>query len=222
VLVKSFFIDGAPVESRLLVQDDEGWTGYGYAWNADGTEAEYVEEHREQDLAGGGRWIFPDSRECRACHTRAAGWSLGLETAQLAGAVQGLVDRGWLPESPSGAPLPRPDDDQVSVAERARAYLHVNCSSCHRPEAPGGRAQLDLLYDTPLADTGLCNALPRAGDLGVSQARLLEPGDPSRSILSARIRAGGSAHMPPLATALVDEAGATLIDAWIDALTACL
>ena len=52
-------------------------------------------------------------------------------------------------------------------------------------------------------------------------ALLLTPGSPETSILSVRMHALDAARMPPLATSVVDQTGAALVDDWIRSLTAC-
>jgi uncharacterized repeat protein (TIGR03806 family) len=219
VLVKSFLQDGERIETRLMVHHDDGWAGYGYAWNEAGTEARYVEQTRTEQLAGG-EWTFPGSRECMACHTAAAGRTLGLEAAQLGNELVAFAERGWLDHEPQVSPLPV-GETEGDLETRARAYLHVNCSGCHREEGNGGRSALDLRFDVPLADTGLCDTRPNAGRLGVADASVVMAGDPAKSVLLARMTAQGSARMPPLGTALPDPDGVALIEAWIQALGEC-
>lgn len=230
-LIKTFYRQAQPLETRLFVRHDDGaWAGYSYAWDPGGREATLLTAGETRTIAGQ-PWIFPERGDCMYCHSAAAGHSLGLETAQLRREVPGpdgapldqldaLVARGVLAARPPGDALPALDGD-APLAERARAYLHVNCSPCHRPDGPAGRARMDLRRATPLAAAGLCDATPRAGELGLTDARLLWPGDPTRSVLSARLRSAGSTRMPPLASAAVDEQGAALIDAWIADLDAC-
>ncbi len=201
--------------------DDGGWAGYGYAWREDGSDADYVERTREATVAGAS-WVYPASRECAGCHTEVAGGSLGWTSGQLAvgDQLEQLQDDGLVAGVPEAAPLPRVDDD-APVEARARAYLEVNCSMCHRPDGPDGRASMDLRFATPLADAELCDATPHGGDLDIEGAVIVSPGDPARSVLSLRLRSTGFAHMPPLGIATVDAAGADLVDAWIEELDAC-
>ena len=56
-----------------------------------------------------------------------------------------------------------------TLAERARAYLHTNCSQCHRPG--GSTAAMDLRYTTALVATNACDAPPQSGDLGLAPTR---------------------------------------------------
>ncbi|WP_170136386.1 PQQ-dependent sugar dehydrogenase [Nannocystis exedens] len=231
VVVKTFELGGAPVETRLLVHHGDGaWAGYSYAWDEGGGDARLLDAG-ETRVVGAQTWIFPDGADCMYCHSRAAGRTLGLELAQLAREVPGddgepidqvflLASNGVLRDPPEVAPLPATAGD-APLAERARAYLHANCSQCHRPDAPSGRARIDLRRSVPAAMMNLCEAAPRSGDLDLEGAALLTPGDPARSILSARMHTLGSTRMPAVGSAVVDAEGAALIDAWIAALTAC-
>lgn len=225
-VVKHFSRAGTPIETRLLVRHDDGeWAGYSYAWDADGRDATLLAGGETRTIAGQ-PWIFPARDECLFCHSDAAGRTLGLELAQLDRDIDGtdqlahFTELGILPDHPAVTPLPALTSD-APPGDRARAYLHANCSQCHRPDAPSGRANIDLRVGTPLAEVGICNADPRAGDLDLADARLLVPGDPTRSILSARMHTLGSTRMPGLASAIVDEPGVTLIDEWISSLADC-
>ncbi len=230
-LIKTFYRNERPLETRLFVRHDDGaWAGYSYAWDAEAREATLLAAGETRTIDGA-PWIFPERSDCMYCHSEAAGFSLGLETSQLLRTITGpdgapvdqldaLVDRGVLRSRPSGEPLPAITSD-APLETRARAYLHVNCSPCHRPDGPDGRANMDLRFTTPLAETAVCDASPRAGDLDLPDARLIRPGDPANSVLSARMRSTGSTRMPALASAVIDTEGAALIDAWISSLAAC-
>ncbi len=217
VLVKSFTRDGVLVETRLLVNDEQGWSGYSYAWREDGSDADLVLDGRITP-----DWIFPDRQSCRFCHTDVAGGSLGLDALQLErdGALQAFADAGLLADVPDVDPLVDPFGSEP-VDARARAYLHVNCSQCHQPDGPAGRANIDLRRSTALADTGLCDARPRAGDADIADARLLAPGDPDRSVLLARMRSLGNLRMPPVGSLRVDDEGSDVIAEWIASLSGC-
>ena len=217
VAVKTFAVDGKRVETRLLVQHDrEDWTGYSYAWNEAGTDAELVAGNRVAQLAGGKSWYFPSTADCTACHTPAAGYTLGLEAKQLAGRGDALARL----EARLETPIDRAALGTL-VAADARSYLHVNCSMCHREgSATGSVVELDLRVDTPLAKTGLCKE-PQAGTFDLPDARIVAPGDPSRSVLLSRMRTLDERRMPKLATRVVDETGVAAVEAWIKSLAAC-
>lgn len=236
VLVKNFRLNGQLVETRHLMRHPDGaWAGYTYEWNAAGTEATRVRGGKTT-VIDGQDWVFPDEAECLRCHTAAAGVALGPETAQMnrdfAYAVTGrtynqleTLDSIAMFDTPIGSAaslpaMPDPTDSSASVDERARAYLHSNCAQCHRPGGPTP-VDLDLRYTTLLADTGACDVVPSAGDLGLSMARIIAPGDAARSVLVARMNRRDDSAMPPLASTIVDVNGVSLLSGWIDGLVNC-
>lgn len=235
VLIKQFAREGQLLETRLMMLHDDGWGGYSYVWDEDTADASFAPGGLSIPQATGD-WAIPDTGGCAQCHTDGAGGSLGLETRQLAIEADypstgrrahqlatldaiGVFDPPLGVEPTSVAPLPGLDDDTASIEDRARAYLHVNCAQCHRPEV-SSRASLDLRLDTPLADTNLCEA-PQTGDLGITGARVITPGDPGRSILSVRVHRRDAYAMPPLGSNLVDTVGAGVLDDWIASMGSC-
>jgi len=237
VLVKNFRLGTRRVETRLFMRHTDGeWAGYTYEWNAQGTDATRVIGGKTASVAGQA-WVYPSEAQCLACHTEAAGRSLGLELAQLNGAftypqtgrsanqVVTLNSVGMfspaVTTAPTGLPsMPDPYGTAGSLDERARAYLHTNCAQCHRPNG-GTPTDLDLRFTTPLGSTNACDRTPQAGDLGIAGARIIAPGDAARSVLVARANRRDALGMPPLASTLVDTAGAALLTSWVDSLGGC-
>jgi hypothetical protein len=197
----------------------------------EGDDAVFAPSGATVEVAGG-TWSVPSTGQCLSCHTEAADASLGMHTLQLNGdfdypggvtanQIDTLVHIG-LASSP-GDPdaldaLPDPYGS-APLADRARAWLHANCAQCH---TSGGTAPVEMTLDwgRPLADLDVCEA-PEAGDLGIPGAQIVAPGDPDRSVLLARIRALDVNRMPPLASQVVDEGGADLIEEWIRSLSSC-
>ncbi|MGQ0430708.1 MAG: PQQ-dependent sugar dehydrogenase [Gammaproteobacteria bacterium] len=235
VLVKHFRLNNQLVETRLFMRHPDGvWAGYTFEWNPAQTDALRVTGGKTVRI-GGQDYVFPSEGQCIQCHTQAAGSSLGLETAQLNGnhlypqtgrtanqittlnAINAL-------SPPVGANPPAyadPADTTQSLGNRARAYLHTNCANCHRPGG-GTPVAIDLRHGTPLAQTGTCDVVPTAGDLGIANARIIAPGDDTRSVLLARMaRRGDAFQMPPVSSTVRDAAGEQLIGVWIDSLTFC-
>ena len=247
LLIKNFYLDlvrGDPasrriIETRFLIKrvDAPGWDGYSYLWNEAGTDASLLADSTTvtyviddpQDPVGFllQDYYFPSRQDCEVCHTKGAGYVLGVHTAQLhAGAEQNqlhiLAQQGLfaeeLPADLSSLPrLPNPFDPSVSLDQRARSYLHVNCAPCHRPESVG-RTIIDLRYDTPLAETNTVGAFPTLGDLGELEALIITPGAPQHSTLYLRMLTLGTFRMPPLASSIIDERGADLIAEWVASL----
>ena len=63
---------------------------------------------------------------------------------------------------------------------------------------------LDLRHGTPLSQTGACNVVPARGDLGVADARIIAPGEDTRSVLLTRMSVRDANAMPPIASNVVD------------------
>jgi uncharacterized repeat protein (TIGR03806 family) len=233
VLVKQFSLENRPIETRLLVRHTDGdWAGYSYAWRDDGSDADLLPGTLRKTF-GNQEWTYPSREDCLLCHTKAAGGSLGLETAQLNRVVPyalgpanqlATFEHIGLFATPPSAPLqafPEPTSTHGTLDERARAYLHSNCSNCHRP---GGVSEvaIDLRFSTPLADTKLCNVTPTKGNFGFLGAKLLTPGDPTSSLLSIRMHSTvAGVLMPQIGRAQTDDVGVAVIDDYISRLAGC-
>jgi putative heme-binding domain-containing protein len=111
-------------------------------------------------------------------------------------------------------PLSDPYDPAAGIPERARSYLHVNCSHCHQFGA-GGTADIDLRYEAQLGQMKIVEARPVQGTFEISGASILAPGDPYRSVLFYRMSKLGRGRMPHIGSEIVDEKGLRLIQDWI-------
>ena len=80
---------------------------------------------------------------------------------------------------------------------------------------------MDLRFERSLPETNSCDVLPQQGDLGISNARLIAPGDLVRSVLSERMNRRDVHGMPPVGSNRVDNVGLTLIRNWIVSLPGC-
>ena len=205
VLMKNFRVGTRLIETRLFMRHPDGaWGGFSYEWNRQQTDATLVAGGATRDIGGGQQWIFPSEAQCLECHTGAAGRSLGLETAQLNRDFNYTSDgphseravhaeshrRAHARDHRSGGASRRCRTRRIrarTLASRARAYLHTNCSQCHRPGGPTP-STMDLRYTTALTATNTCNVAPQSGDLGLgANARLIAPGSAANSIVVNRI-----------------------------------
>jgi uncharacterized repeat protein (TIGR03806 family) len=237
VLMKHFRLGGALIETRLFMRHPDGeWAGYTYEWNVAQTGATLVQGGKSVTI-GGQSWIYPSGNDCLTCHTAAAGFALGPEAVQLnhdlSYASTGrtanqlrTLDSVALFATPLGDPtlqpaMPDPLDTAAPLGQRARAYLHTNCAGCHRQSGPTP-SSMDLRYATLLSATNACDAAPQSGDLGLgSAARIIAPGSPAHSVLTARMNRRDVNGMPPLGSTSPDTAGVALIESWIASLAAC-
>ncbi len=231
------------LETRVLVHEVGGWAGYVYKWNQQQDDADLLPGALSQDYQiqdpnapGGVRtqtWEYPGRANCLECHTQVADFVLGVHTRQInrrASLVQHGIrgnqlqawnqmgmfttDIGAIANYTSYA---WSQDRFVDREDRVRSYLATNCAQCHQPGGPG-QGSFDLRYSTPLAATGLLNAAPQSGDLGLNNAALIRTSSKESSVLWERMRLLGPTRMPPLGSQLVDQAAVDLIGEWIDSL----
>lgn len=220
---------------------DQVWHGYTYIWNDLQTDAELADikgvdkEYTLKTPAGEKKqnWHFPSRAECTMCHTVTAKYALGVNTAQMnrdhvygGGVIAnqlatlehiGLFDRK-LPKPPGQLDrLADFRDEAQPLDARARAYLHANCSHCHRKWG-GGNAEFQLLATLPLKDLGVIDTKPGQGTFDLKDPRILVPGDPERSLIYHRMTRLGLGRMPHIASNVVDPEGVKLIHDWIKAM----
>ncbi|HEX3989093.1 MAG TPA: hypothetical protein VHZ30_06655, partial [Verrucomicrobiae bacterium] len=228
------------LETRILVRDTNDFVyGASYKWRADDSDADLVNAGTNEAIqiktATGTRvqkWFFPGRQDCLTCHTPVSGGVLGVKTRQLNGDFKypgGVTDnqlRAWNhaglfdatldeKEIPHFAKLVSVTNSKASLELRARSYLDANCAQCHRPG--GAEAFFDARFDTPLEKQGLING-PVANPLGISGAKIIVPGEISKSVLFHRISILGDLQMPPLARNVNDRAAITTIAAWINSM----
>lgn len=248
VLVKEFSLAGRRIETRLFTRGADGtWAGFTYQWNADETDATLVDAagavvdvETDAGVDAGtdlpATWSFPSRAQCLRCHTKAARDALGPEIAQLerdftyeatgrsANELDTLAYIGMFDAPLAPAPRPRlPSLDEVAqpLQDRARAYLHSNCSGCHRPT--GGGPTADFRFGTPFAAQNVCDVAPVIGG-APADSKLIVPGNAASSVVSIRMHnlPGDTPNrMPPLGRTLVHTAATAVVDQWIDGLTSC-
>jgi len=228
------------VETRMLVRQDNAWRGYSYLWNDAQDDADLVEATgRDIELslsanegvpsAGATRpWRVPSRSECLTCHSDRMGGVLGLTQPQLnrncsydgrvenqievmrrIGVLEGNI--GPLGEMPK---LVDPYDAQYPLEQRARSYLHSNCSACHILTG-GGNSRMELEITKESAAMAVIDHHPQHDTFGLANARIIAPGDPQNSVLYHRISRRGRGQMPPLVTQVVDQRAVDMISEWI-------
>lgn len=187
----------------------------------------YVDEYGKKR---GPTWHVTAENECRMCHNAGSGFVLGFKLNQLSRSVfrpptryisdqlSALADERTITGHVSIADddpgrLVDPFDEKQSRDDRARSYLHGNCSSCHHP---GGNAIVSfyLRRDMPF-DELRTNKGTGIGTFGMRNAKLIVPGDPYRSVLMYRMTKLGYGRMPYIGSKAVDSKGVALIEKWI-------
>ncbi|MFL0800347.1 MAG: PQQ-dependent sugar dehydrogenase [Agarilytica sp.] len=230
ILIKHFLNDETFLETRLLVNHPSGWRGYSYEWNDAQTDAVLLTEGKTKDV---GEFIhtYPSANQCSLCHIGSDA-SLGLEAIQInrdyaplgTNIINYLNDAGYFINPQSNTDhlnLFAVDDTSATLEQRARSYLHSNCSGCHRP-GTGNRVSMDLRFTSDLTDTNTCNVDASLGDLGISNALRISPGNADASVLLLRMETlDGDDRMPPLASLSVDTTATQVVRDWINSLSNC-
>jgi uncharacterized repeat protein (TIGR03806 family) len=230
------------IETRLLVYTSSGWASFQYQWDETATDARLalaggkvsITQTRDDGSAHNMDVLIPNRSQCSMCHAindefvplgPMKAHNLNREYPYATGAENQLAHLqriGYLrdlPEDSGSIPaLPVWDDPATgAVNARARAYLDMNCSSCHQPGGLAYTSGLDLRYtqDNPVR-FGVYKA-PVAAGRGVGKGRYgIEPGEPERSILYHRMASTDPGiRMPVVGRGVRHEEGLALIHAWI-------
>lgn len=230
-----------PLETQILHFDNGSWNPYSYLWNDDGSDAELVPsiganksvhwpDNDELSSSSVRTWRANATNECRMCHDAAAGFVLGFNPQQLRRPIEsgpehlthyeamhkaGIIESQGLPAH--DYTLVNPQDPKLDLNDRARSYLHANCSMCHHKRGNaivGFFLRRELPFDQLNTNRGT-----GIGTFGMQNARIIAPGDPYRSVLMYRMSKLGYSHMPYIGSQVVDSHGVTLIAEWIRSLS---
>lgn len=243
VIIKTFTNGDRRLETRLLMNHStDGWVGYSYEWNDAQTDATLLTGAKTTATH-----YFPSPTECMDCHTAEANIALGPETLQLNYTLYytdnteenylAALDRLGYFQYGTGVTqladylndrLYAVNDTSVTLEQRARSYLHSNCSGCHRPGVPNSGGLADFRYNREFTGTvNVCNVPPAATDVTDntfsigSTARLIAPSNASKSIVLARMNRTTEGLMPPKGRQTIDTEAVTLMQSWINSLTTC-
>ena len=232
---------GKPLETQILQRQSGVWNPYSYRWNEAGTDAELVsplgtsQSVQWPDKQNSGQftertWHTNAINECKLCHNAGPGFVLGFVGNQLARPSANGSDLDQLesllaqeviasiPDSVSSDSqrLVNPHDETLALNDRARSYLHGNCSMCHHK---GGNAIVSFFMTRDLSFEEMkTNKGTNIGTFGMQNAKIIVPGDPYRSVLIYRMSKLGYARMPYIGSQVVDAHGVNLIDQWIQSL----
>jgi uncharacterized repeat protein (TIGR03806 family) len=230
------------IETRLLFKKEGEWEAYTYIWDEQGKDASLsvvgdikpINWIDEKGVAKAVDYIIPNKNQCKSCHNRqGALLPIGPKVAHLNGAYsyndfstvnqisawqenQILETGKWHEQF-----LPTPDwqdDTSYSVADRALAYLEMNCGHCHHPEGSAHTTGLFLTNDYKEKSTqiGICKPPVAAGKGSGGFKYSIVPGKPDSSILLYRMIADDpGVMMPELGRAMAHEEGIELISDWI-------
>jgi putative heme-binding domain-containing protein len=101
------------------------------------------------------------------------------------------------------------------IEQKVRSYLHANCAHCHRFGGGGGAVVLELDISKSLKETGILDTRPKQGDFGITDARIVAPGEPGRSVLLYRMAKFGRGRMPHMGSEWPDFRAIEVVNKWI-------
>lgn len=219
-LIKTFAYPGRRLETRVLMRRASGWVALPYVWNGNDAELRRGGTRIPVEVHGQAiSYAVPNQNQCKECHQLAGAIEpIGPKARNLGQAVlDDLVKTGLLDRAPTGAKLPHWDDPKASVADRARAYLDVNCGHCHNREGAASNSGLYLTWEeaNPVA-RGIGKAPVAAGRGSGGLEVAIAPGRPDLSILLYRMNSTEpGVAMPELGRAMVHTEGVALVRDYI-------
>ena len=244
ILIKHFYFlnpDGSEkyIETRLFLHKKDGWQAENYEWNAEKTAA-------KRTVVGGTRnltvdvngttqtfnYLIPNQNQCKNCHGNSGSISpigpvvanLNKEYTYLDGTfnqldkwkMEGILENvvGVHPK------FPKIGDTEVDINTRARAYLDVNCASCHSRTGSAANSGLYLEYtNRDSLSLGYFKTPVAAGDGSGGLSYAIVPGQADRSILLYRMTSSViDERMPEIGRELAHEEGIELIKDWINSM----
>ena len=123
----------------------------------------------------------------------------------------------WLDSVDNYPTMANWSSEENDLDSRARAYLDINCGHCH---IPGGSADTTGLYLNLKEDSnmhiGIYKKPVAAGRASNNLKYSIDPGNPSKSILSFRMTSlDPGIMMPESGRSLNHKEGVELIEKWI-------
>ncbi|PHR92805.1 MAG: hypothetical protein COA69_05610 [Robiginitomaculum sp.] len=231
------------METRIIAHREEGWIALPYVWNEAQTEAVLKRAGDLKNLnlvnAADGvhtpfPYIIPNSNQCAGCHgtnsnTReikpigpkarhlnknyayADGIQNQLAKFTKAGYLTGLPPMGEVAKTANW------QDMTLSLQERARGYLDINCAHCHSTVGPADTSGLHLEPSTKYGSyLGVCKVSVSAGAGTGGFLYDIDPGHADTSIIPFRMNSiDPGIMMPELGRSTIHAEGVALINAWI-------
>lgn len=245
ILIKHFYYPEEEavddyIETRLFIKKADGWQPEIYEWNEEQTDAErtVIGGTRQLTVTANGEqrtfnYLIPNQNQCKNCHAynakiqpigptihnlnRSYEYADGTANQLDRWQAQGILANPTITDIPQWASI---DDTSVSIHERARAYLAVNCSSCHRREGSAANSGLYLEYNNKDSlSLGFWKTPVAAGDGSGGLSFAIYPGRADESILLFRMISDEvDGRMPEIGRELLHEEGISLIREWIDSM----
>ena len=205
------------IETRLLIKESNTWNVATYIWNENNTEADLKLDGADTqvswiDLNGNNNstlYHIPNENECIACHqSNSTMIPLGTKLRNLNRTVErdgtslnqlhhlqavGILNDFEISQVPSIVDY---NDGNNSLSDNAKAYLDLNCSHCHNPNAwdEASKKEFDFRYEVSLNQSGILS----------EEDKIIE-------VLQER-------EMPFIGTSILDQNGIDLVIEYIESL----
>jgi uncharacterized repeat protein (TIGR03806 family) len=230
------------IETRVLLRHADGWQAWAYLWNDAQTDATLKIAGAKVAIstiaADGSPLAFdysvPNKNQCKACHAfNGAITPLGPKARNLnvdeayAGGAENQIAHwttaGMLSGAPDLAEVPVASDwrdASAPIEQRARTWLDVNCSHCHRAEGPAGNSGLFLTSgETEPVKYGVMKRPAAAGRGSGDREFDILPGEPEQSILVYRVESTEpGVMMPELGRHIADPEAVKMLSDWVASL----
>jgi len=247
ILVKNFYYNDADgkqrvIETRLLVKLEGKWNAYPYLWNEDQSNANYKmtgatlpvsfnHEGTHYDID----YIQPNKNQCKSCHNqneelkpigpkaRNMNYDLDYGNGEVKNQLAKWQEVGFLKNyeaSYAYQSIPDYTHEDVSLNDRARAYLDANCAYCHNPKSSASTSGLTLTFDETDENKLGYFKTPVAAGIGAGNLQVdIHPGKADSSILVHRMSSiAQGVAMPEIGRVMLHHEGIQLISDWINAM----
>jgi uncharacterized repeat protein (TIGR03806 family) len=221
------------IETRVLIHKAAGWVAYPYIWNSDETEAVYSPvggREKIETISTEGKPLsinygIPNQNQCKECHSQGkkfmpigpAARNLNHDGPSGVNQIADWTSRGILTGAPANPPATPAVYGDAPLADRARAWLDINCAHCHKANGGASNSGLFLAWnENDPTGWGIRKRPTAAGKASGNNLFVIEPGHPEQSILVHRIESTEPGIlMPELGRTVVDEKAIALIRDWI-------
>lgn len=226
------------IETRLLVNREDGWATYQYIWNKEQTDAvfepigdvttvEYIDANGKKITSN---YVIPNQSQCMGCHKQNGVLQpIGIAARHLNGDYNYAAGKQnqlqyWqqhamidLPSSKIPANAVWNNKQSGTTEQRARAYLDINCGHCHNSNGPASSSGLYLdIHETNPTMLGIRKTPVAAGRASGNLLFDIHPGKPDKSILIYRMKSTDPGiAMPEVGREQLHKEGISLISQWI-------